>query len=86
MERQIDVSMIGNYGKVLEKTNGKCQAAMGYLTTWAFPSEAYGYVSITITENDCEMSAFYKRNREAKEGMLMVAVWRRQSQEYTFHT
>lgn len=77
-----------NWADVLNATNGKCNEALSYLTTFALAGEhdKDSYVHITVTGHDNEMAALYKPTRDHHGGMLMVAVWWAAEERYTFHT
>jgi len=63
--------------------------ALTYLTTWAYLNEKSGAPGGHVIINVChdnEITALYQKSQGAPGGMLMVAVWRHATHEYTFHT
>ena len=63
--------------------------ALSYLATWAYMSTKSGETGHHVVINVChdnEITALYQKSQGAPGGMLMVAVWRHATHEYTFHT
>lgn len=70
--------------ELLERTDVReFYKALGYLTQWAY-SRDYE-VSIEINPSDSELTAIYNTPSGERE-MVIGAVWREYSRQFTFHS